>query len=377
MRVLLLNTSFRAEGPNNTFREIAARAREHAVDIWAGALEGRGAMEGVYRSLGVPTVYFGRPGPGRYTVAGRVQRFIREHGIDLLHSQLLRGEVVGRLALRSIPGLPYVCTIQNEDPYRIPWKNPLKAALSRWALRKADAVVLVSRNLQDFVQRYQGIHPGITTVIPNSIDGRLYKTKDSFPPPADFPQDSLIIGTVGRISPQKGQRYLIDAFHRMVRKFPRARLMIIGSGPLAKRMRKLAERGSGARRIRFVGWKSRVDRFLPFFSIYVQPSLWEGMPFATLEAMASGVSVIASRVGGLEELISDGHDGILVPPKDVDALENAMIRLAEDENYRMRLSRKARHKIHSDYRADIMAREYYQLYHRLIHHGNRTTNVMD
>ena len=375
MRVLLLNTSFRAEGPNNTFREIASRAHKDGIDIWAGALAGRGAMEGLYRSMGIPTVYFGRPGLGTFSVVGLVERFIREHGIDLLHCQLLRGEVVGRLALRSMPEIPYVCTVQNEDPYRILWKNPLKAGLSRWALKNADAVVLVSRNLQQFVHTYQGIPPECTTVIPNSVDGRKYRTRDSFPPPEDFPHDSFIIGTVGRISSQKGQRYLIDAFHELALRLPNAHLMVIGSGPMEKKLRRSAARGAGAERIRFIGWKSRVERYLPYFGIYVQPSLWEGMPFATLEAMASGVPVIATRVGGLRELINDGHDGILVPPRDIGALKTAMITLAEDEEYRIHLSREARHKIHKYYQADTMAREYCQLYRRLVTVRNRTKEL--
>ena len=187
MRVLLLNTSFRAEGPNNTFREIAAHASEYGIELFAAALSGRGSMEGVYRSMGIPTVYFGRPGLENFSTAGLVNRFIRDHGIDLLHCQLLRGEVVGALATRSQQNIATVCTIQNEDPYRIWWRNPVKASLSRWALKHAEAVVTVSHNLRDFIQLYQKVDPERITVIPNAVDARTYRTRDSYPPPDDFP----------------------------------------------------------------------------------------------------------------------------------------------------------------------------------------------
>ncbi len=362
MRVLLLNTSFRAEGPNNTFLEIARRARDMEIEICAGALTGRGAMEAAYRRIDVPTVYFGKPGPSLFTMARRVGRFLADRKIDLLHCQLLRGEVVGALSALNVPRTAVVCTVQNEDPYRVLRKNPLKALLSRWALGHADRVVVVSRALGLFVEKYQGVHPENVEVIPNAIDPARFRTRWALPIPKDFPKEKRIIGCVGRLATQKGQRYLIEAFRRCATQLDGAELMILGSGPHEKALKRRAGSGPLAARIRFAGWRDSVEQYIPFFDLYVQPSLWEGMPFATMEAMASGVPVVASQVGGLSELIRDGKDGILIPPRDVTALADSMVRIMTDDHLKAALSRAGRRRIHTEYRADIMTSAYAQLY---------------
>jgi glycosyltransferase involved in cell wall biosynthesis len=369
MRILLLNTSFRIEGPNRTFHEIAKNLPAMGFEILAGALAGRGPMEGVYRKLGIRTVYFGRPGiTGITSLGSRLARFLDENAIDVVHCQLLRGELVAAMATRGRRHTALLCTVQNEDPYRKIRHNPPKAILSRWALGRADGVVVVSRALAEFVTAYQGVRATKIEVIHNAVDPALYMTRGAVKRPHDLPQSDLLIGCVGRFARQKGQEFLIQAFHEAKRICQSSALVLIGDGPTRRRLQRLARSREADRPVVFMGWKRAVNRYLPFFDIYVQPSRWEGLPFATMEAMASGVPVVATRVGGIPELVEEQREGLLVPFGDTRALREAIERLQSDDTLRKQLSREARRRIHKQFCADQMAAAYGRLYMRI---GNR------
>ncbi|MBN1424273.1 glycosyltransferase family 4 protein [Candidatus Fermentibacteria bacterium] len=372
MRVLLLSTSFRLEGPANTFIHIARYSRSAGIDLMAGALAGRGPAEAIYRKLGVPTVYFGRPGVAGMGIASRLRRFLSSEGVDVVCCQLLRGEVVGALATRDLSTCRVVCVVQNEDPYRILTKNPPKALLSRWALGRAARVVAVSRSLADFITQHQRVPPESVTVVPNAVDPAKFPTRAAASRPQDLPAGGPLLGCVGRLAPQKGQRILISAFHRLVRSLPDASLLLVGDGPNRQALARLADRGAGASRIHLTGWKRSVGPYLPFLDVYVQPSMWEGMPFATLEAMASGVAVVASSVGGLSEILGN-ECGVLVPPGNDVALADAILKLLCDDEARTAMARSGRRRVHSHYRADQMATAYFRLFGQVASEAPRSS----
>lgn len=364
MRLLLLTTSFRQEGPNNTFLHIASAAKAAGIHVWAGSLAGGGAMEAVYARSGVPTLSFGGAGLARLHAASRVRRFLKEQRIDVVCSQLLRGEVVGAVAVRGVPGCGLLCTVQNEDPYRIVLLNPPKALLSRWALRRAAKVVVVSRALRDFVLRHQGVRPEAVEVIPNAVDPAGLLTRHEARRPVDLPPGRPLVGCVGRLSRQKGQDLLIAAFHRIARRFSGARLVLIGAGPLRPLLDVAALRGAGRGRIDLLGWRADVAPYLPFLDVYAQPSRWEGMPFATLEAMGSGVAVVASSAGGLRELV-DGGCGALAPPGRAAPLAQALQRMVEDEDARASCAARGRERVLREYTAESMSEAYLRAFSAL------------
>ncbi len=353
MRVLLLNTTFRQEGPTNTLVEVAKGARSEGIDVWVGGLGGPGPVEETCGRFGIPTVRFGGVGG-----LARLARFVRDGKVHVLCAQLLRGEVVGALATRR-SGCRFVCTVQNEDPYRIVTRNPPKALLSRWALRHAQRVVVVSHALRSFVVRHQGVRDEVVEVIPNAVEPVASPAGCATWPQA-MPRGNPLIGCVGRLSAQKGQEVLIAAFHRLVHALPEARLVLIGAGPREWVLRRAASRGEGRSRIHFLGWQPSVRPYLACLDLYVQPSFWEGMPFATLEAMASGLPVIASAVGGLPELV--GGCGVVVPPGDSEALANAIRELWQAPDLRATLGVRGRERVEREYRADEMSRAYVRVF---------------
>jgi glycosyltransferase involved in cell wall biosynthesis len=150
-----------------------------------------------------------------------------------------------------------------------------------------------------------------------------------------------VIGTVGNFTAKKDQASLLRAMAAVVRDHPRARLVLVGSGPLEAELKHTASDLGLADRAVFAGSRHDIVDLLPGFDVFALSSRFEGLPIALLEAMATGLACVATRVGGVPEVVTDGRDGILVEPGDPDALATALGKLLGDENLRGDLGRRA------------------------------------
>ncbi|MBS7281185.1 MAG: glycosyltransferase family 4 protein [Candidatus Freyarchaeota archaeon] len=183
-------------------------------------------------------------------------------------------------------------------------------------------------------------------VIPNGVDSDFFK-------PSSL-KDSNLITWVGRLVPEKGLVYLLHAMREIVRVHPDVKLVVIGGGPLETRLVKLADELGLSGNVRFVGSVGRVDvvRFLSRSSVFVFPSLREGLPLSVLEAMACGVPIVGSDIPGVNGLVKHGYNGLLVPPKDSGLLAQAVLTLLTDDKLRMVMGVNARRIIVDKYSWD-------------------------
>jgi glycosyltransferase involved in cell wall biosynthesis len=150
------------------------------------------------------------------------------------------------------------------------------------------------------------------------------------------------------LHPQKGHQYLITAAAEVVERYPNVRFVFVGDGILRAELERLVDNLKLKDKILFLGFRHDVDELLHTFDIFVLPSLYEGLPNVVLEAMACGKPVIATAVDGSPEAITDGVSGILVPPKDSDALSKAILHLLENKKMRVEMGKKSRKKV-TDY----------------------------
>lgn len=158
----------------------------------------------------------------------------------------------------------------------------------------------------------------------NGIDKALFTfPNEPSPLPLGIPYQRPRIICVGRLTEQKGQRYLIGAMQAVIRRQP-AHLLLIGAGPLEGELLQLVETLHLEEHVHFLGWRNDVVDILPHIDLFVSASLWEGLPTVLLEAMAKRVPVVATRVSGSQELVVDMQTGILVDPNNEEALENAI-----------------------------------------------------
>lgn len=198
------------------------------------------------------------------------------------------------------------------------------------------------------------------SIIPNGADTHLFK-------PCAAKEPNLITW-VGRMVPEKGLFYLLNALPKIADECANARLALVGDGFLRPQLVKMANRLKITNRVHFLGQLSRAEvaRILSESSIFVFPSLREGMPLALLEAMSCGVPVVGSNIPAINELVTDGFTGLLVPPQDSEALARVILSLLYDESLRKLLGKNSRRLVLDKYSWDINVLKLERLYNEVI-----------
>lgn len=280
----------------------------------------------------------------------RLRRLVRDRDIALVHTHAPVPAVAARLALgmSAARGPTLVHTEHNLwSRYRRPtrWANALTyrrnaaamavsvgvAASIRPAARGSVPVEVVLHGID-----LAALHDG-TGADANSDNARANARRL-----LDLPDDVPVVGTVGNLTAKKDHATLLDAFDAVRAQRPAARLVIVGTGPLEEALRQQVRQAGLADAVLFTGSRDDVFDLLPGFDVFALSSRFEGLPIALLEAMASGVAPVATRVGGIPEVVSDGHDGLLVEPGDAGALATGLVKLLGDHDLRQRLATAAR-----------------------------------
>jgi glycosyltransferase involved in cell wall biosynthesis len=263
--------------------------------------------------------------------------------VDVVHAH--QGEDLATLPLARLAArrhrCPLVVTVHCSVGHTLTGRDPrtrLLRAMGGWversALRRADAVVVLTERSAAALTA-DGVPATRVHTIPSGFDPVLFAGGS---PDVFAPVGRPRIGYVGRLAPQKRADRLVEAFGRMREA---ASLVVVGDGPDRERVHRLA---AGLPRVHLTGFveHTAVPAVLASLDVLVLPSAYEEMGSVLTEAMASGLPVVASDVGGIPEVVRDGHTGLLVPPGDVDALAAALDRLAADADLRARLSAGAR-----------------------------------
>ncbi len=207
-----------------------------------------------------------------------------------------------------------------------------------------------------------GLRPGRATVIYNGIDHRQFGDDREFEPKRrGGSSPSLVIGTVGQLRPEKNHRELLSALWLLRRRGYSPTLVIVGDGPEGARLRQLARTLGLEDSVRFVGQQADVRPWLAVMDVFVLSSVTETFSNAALEAMASALPVVISRVGGAPEMITHGQDGLLYPSGDAEALAELLAGLIDDEEMRRRLGRNARRSVLTRFSLERMASEFQEL----------------
>jgi glycosyltransferase involved in cell wall biosynthesis/protein-tyrosine-phosphatase len=311
--------------------------------------EGRLARE--LRTLGVEVAVADEH---QYAAAGIVAfltRFLRAHRVDILHTHRYKDTVLGILAaklagvphvIRTVHGLPE--PMRGWDRAKFQAYHALdKAAL--WCF--ADRIVAVSTGLAETL-RTTGYKRSAVVPIHNGVDlnnVRATRDRDDVRRELGIPPGTLLVGTVGRLSPVKAQRDLLRAAQRILRKERDARFLIVGDGPLRQALAATAAQLGVDRACRFLDSRDDICDLAAAMDVFVLPSLHEGIPMALLEAMALGRPVVATAVGGVPEVVTDRVNGLLVAPGDDRALADACLALALDPSWARTLGDAARRTV--------------------------------
>ncbi len=249
----------------------------------------------------------------------RVARLVQEVGARLLHTHGYRADVVDAPAARQL-GIPAVTTVHGFTGGGL--KNRIFERLQVRAFRGLDAVVAVSQRLADQLAG-RGVPPRLLRCIPNAWSGWAVAplSRAEARRTLDLPAEGQVVGWVGRLSREKGADVFIDAVARL--SAPGVTAAVVGAGRDADALRARAARRGIADRIRWCGEVADAASCFSAFDVFALSSRTEGTPIVVLEAMASGVPIVATRVGGVPDVLTDG-EGWLVAPEDPLALAAAL-----------------------------------------------------
>lgn len=241
------------------------------------------------------------------------------------------------------------------------WEWTGRRLLNRWTVGLATHVLAVSERVAEYAAREFRIPPDRLTTIWNGVD------LDHFRPiRRDASAGAPVVGCTARLHPENDQATLLRAISTVGRRWPDVQLLLVGRGPEEERLKQLGEALGILAHIRFVGEQPDVAPFLQQMDLYVQPSVVAGMPNSVLEAMAAGLPVVATAVGGIPEVVVEGETGLLVPPRDSAALANAMLKLLVDGGLAEAFGRAGRARVEAHFGEDRMREQLETLLDRLV-----------
>ncbi|MBD3162427.1 MAG: glycosyltransferase, partial [Candidatus Eisenbacteria bacterium] len=302
-----------------------------------------------------------RPQPGAYR---RCVEILRATRTQLLHTHGGTAGFTGRLAARRL-GVRSVHTYHGLHYLHFRGvRRMLYETADRLLAPGTERIVCVAESDLRLARRHRLVVEGRAAVVHNGIDPTPFA---ALPRRARGEGTGPVVGTIGRLHRQKGHRDLVEAAVRVLEEEPSCRFTIVGEGEERGALeREIAAAGLGER-FSLPGATHDATAALADFDLFVLPSLWEGLPLTLLEAMAAGLPVIASDVDGIPEAVSEGKDGLLVPPRDPAALARAILGLLRDPDRAARLGAAARRTVETRFTLDRMVRETERVYEEAFH----------
>lgn len=332
--------------------------------------EGRLANE--LRTMGVSVRVLSESHYGLIGLVVRLVGLFKQIRPQIIHTHKYKDNIACLLAahfagvahiVRMVHGLPE--PFDGLKGFKMSCYVALDRALSRiWARRFVAVSSSIADVLRDkFVsERIICIHNGVDLERVQSINGKRAEVRSLL----QLGANEMVIGTVGRLSSVKAQDQLLQAARQLIAAGHRIKVLLVGKGPMEQSLRELTESLGLADCVVFAGHQERVVDYLSAMDVFVLPSLSEGIPMALLEAMAVGCPVVATRVGGIPEVIENDVNGLLVDPADALSLANAVRELLEDRSKALSFGDKGRARIEQEFSASLMAARMLGMYRSVL-----------
>lgn len=328
------------------------------------ALGERGKLlEGIER-IDVPNKIIPMPAIRPYTLVPCIESIrilkylIRSIPISLVHTNTSRATIYAYLAARRLGvSIIWHARIPHSDRF-----------LDRFLSARCSRIIAVSQAVK---RRFNWLQEEKIRVIYNGVDTKRFAPGlpyDQIMNKFNLKKNNVVIGTVGRISPEKGLEFLISATKDVVKVHPQAKILIVGEGNtqyLLALQAKVDELNLSSHVI-FAGFHNNIPEVLRSIDIFCLPSLTEGFNRTLLEAMACGLPIVATEVGGNVEIIKDGLNGLLVPPRDSAALSSAIVDLLNNKSKARRIGTEARRIVEKSYSIETSVRQTEALYEEII-----------
>ena len=290
----------------------------------------------------------------------RLIRIISAEQPDIVHVHSRRGADLWGAAAAWRMRIPAIITRRVDNP-----ENPFLARLKYRFYKK---IVTISKEIRR-VLHAEGIPSEKIEVIPSAVDTQRFNTtcdQEWFRAEFGLKPKHRTIGMLAQFIPRKGHRFLISAAPEILSRCPEARILLFGKGPLQNSIRQQCSSQQLGDKVLFAGFRNDLERILPCLNIVVHPATLEGLGVSLLQSAAAGVPIVATRVGGIPEIIENGINGYLIEAGDIQAITNRVINLLEDPIKSKRFGSCGRKKVESQFSIDKMAKSYLSLYRKVL-----------
>ncbi|HEY3499064.1 MAG TPA: glycosyltransferase [Polyangiaceae bacterium] len=357
-------SSFGLGGQERMALDLARRQRErgHRVIAISIAAPPDGPIAESFHAADIPTETIPKGAGVDATLPVRLASSLSAQRVDVVHTHNPHALIYGAPAA-NLARAAAVHTKHGINP-----DNPRRLLLRRVASSLVDACVAVTPALERIARDGRECDPALLHVIPNGIDIERFKpdpeARRSVRAELGVPENAWLAGTVGRLAPEKDQTLFIRAMAPLLDE--RRQLVIVGDGP-----ERVAVDASIAATWRgslchALGARNDVERLLAALDVFVLTSRTEGLPLVVLEAMATGLPVVSTSVGGIPDLVQEGVTGYLVPPGEEHALMRRLVWLATHPEEGIRVGKAAREAVFRRHSLDRMAQGYESLYERVV-----------
>ena len=365
INLLILASHLWIGGAETVIRHLAQTIDRTRFNVTVCCLKQRGSIGDELVRAGIEVLSFEETKPEKvdYFTFRKLLHVIRSRDIEVVHTHTAHGLTDASLCRLFRPSLKVVHTFHfGNYPHTNKTTLRMENIFSRLATRLY-AVGEVQRGqvraTYHFRDRsigtvWNGVH------VPPPVQDRSFRDRIGT-------GDRILVGTIGTLIEQKGMRDVLRVARRIVDAGRAVQFVIVGEGVLRAELEAMRRDMGLEDHVAMTGWvTSAADIALPAFDVFFQPSLWEAMSVVTLEAMAAAKPVLTTRVGEAPHIIENGVDGLIVAPKDVDAMTAAVLRLVDDAEYRAAVGRAARLKIQNQLTVGHMTRAYETIYRDVV-----------
>ena len=364
--VLQLVNGFGIGGAEKALLELVRRLDRDKYRVIVCSVGQGGILETEFKNYADRVAVFPKKFSFDISLIWKVAKLMQKENIDIVQTTLFYADIIGTFAamLARVPVM-----ISWQTALALPTghlkDDKLRHTTSyKYAVKHIDKIIAVSDDIKTFFVEKRGIEADKIITIPYGVDLDLYSCRNGIKKREELNLNAFdpVIGVVGHLSEVKGHTYLIEAAPKICKEFPDVKFVFAGSGPQRETLEKQVKNLNLSSNFHFLGVRRDIPELLNIIDIFVLPSLFEGLPNVILEAMASSKPVVASAVGGIPEAVQHQVTGLLVPPKDPDALADAILKMLADREWATNMGKEGRKRVEEFFSIENEVKKIQQVY---------------
>jgi len=358
IKIIYFIDAFAVGGAETFLLNLCKQIDKDKFDISVVAVVKSGLLQKQFEKAGIKVKVFNKKSKLALGLIWQLRNYIKAEQPDIVHTNLFGADTWGRIAA-FLAGVPIIISTEHNINLDESWLKKVVKFLLSYITTK---IVAVSEGVRLYSIGAEKISPKKFVKINYGIDLSKFKFQSKHLEISKTIQAVV----VGRLEPQKGHHYLIEAIPLILKRYPFFKLNIIGSGSLEKEYQQLVKKLHIERNVKFWGKRLNVNKLLLKMDLFILSSLWEGLGIAILEAQASGLPVLASDIPGVRDVIKDKKTGLLFAAKNPQDIFNKVDLILSDFQLKDQIVKNAYQQVKTDFSVQTMVKNYTDLYLNLV-----------